>query len=118
MSHEDVPPKNKQDQPQQVSPLAAHFPKDEIAPSSFKDAMIFIPSKGRSHLRNSTWAALLKGETDEEKIPFTVVVEPQDKLAYEMALGTKLIDSKIANIAVLPLNDQGVAYARNYILKE
>lgn len=61
---------------------------------------IFIPSKGRAP---SKTAELLISQG----LDFNIVVEPQDAEAYSI-YGNKVI--------VLPENNQGIAYVRNYIL--
>jgi hypothetical protein len=64
---------------------------------------IFVTSKGRPE------APTLKLLT-EEAIPFSVLVEPQDEKRYEAALGGN------KNIVVLPQNDRGLSYARQFAL--
>jgi len=64
---------------------------------------IFVTSKGRPG------APTLKLLT-EEGIPFSVLVEPQDEKRYEAALGGN------KNIVVLPQNDRGLSYARQFAL--
>jgi hypothetical protein len=63
---------------------------------------IYIPSRGR-YEKNLT-ANLLK----EEEIPFKLVVEPQDAHNYFNAFGGD-------SILILPENNQGVSYVRNWI---
>lgn len=65
--------------------------------SQMSDVPIFIPSKGRP---DSSTARLLA----EAGLPFTIVVEPQDKKAYR---GLPL--------ATLDRNDAGIAFVRNWI---
>jgi hypothetical protein len=60
---------------------------------------IFIPTKGRSG--NQKTAALLQ----KTGIEYTLVIEPQEKHLYPGH-----------NTVVLPENDKGLAYSRNYIL--
>ena len=60
---------------------------------------VIIPSKGRP----STKTYKLLGD-----IPFTHLVEPQDEAAYKAA--------NVPNLCVIPKNDQGIAYVRNYLL--
>jgi hypothetical protein len=86
---------------------------------TFQD--IIIPSKGRANSQRATWRLLM-----DDRVPFTVVVEPQDEAAYIAALGATA--SEVAGpkagkarhpryrVVALDKNDQGVAYARNFIL--
>jgi len=60
-----------------------------------------IPSKGRP--QTATYKLL-----QAASIPFTIIVEPQDAAAYKAA--------NVPNLHVLPDNDQGIAYVRNYML--
>ena len=62
---------------------------------------VCIPSKGRP---TTTAYKLLQAAS----IPFTTFVEPQDAAAYKAAA--------VPNLQILPANDQGIAYVRNYIL--
>jgi len=63
---------------------------------------VFIPSKNRAT------AVKTAQQFDDQNYP-TIVVEPQDEKAYRQ-MGWK-------NLLVLPKNDQGIAYVRNYILE-
>jgi hypothetical protein len=63
---------------------------------------IFVPSKGRP---NSTTLKLLA----ESELPFRAIVEPQDYEAYYPLWGRD-------HVEVLPENDQGLPYVRNWIL--
>jgi hypothetical protein len=65
---------------------------------------VYIPSKGRSD------HCLVARELIKDKVPFRLVVEPQEKDIYAARFG----DEKIL---VLPENDQGLVYARNWIKK-
>lgn len=58
---------------------------------------IFIPSKGRPSPKTA--------QCFEDKSNLIVVVEPQDQSLY-----------KNVQLAVLPKNDQGISYVRNWIL--
>ena len=60
---------------------------------------VIIPSKGRP----TTKAYKLLGD-----IPFTHLVEPQDEAAYKAA--------NVPNLQVIPANDQGIAFVRNYLI--
>jgi len=60
---------------------------------------IYVPSKGRPDGQSFE---LLKD------LPYTTVVEPQDEKAYRA--------TNAKNIITLPLNDQGLCYARNFVL--
>ena len=66
---------------------------------------IFIPTKGRA--RRCKTAELLRSQLVE----FNLVVEPQDADDYAKEYG-------LSNLMVLPKNDQGLVYARNYIKTE
>lgn len=63
---------------------------------------IYIPSKGRSTTAHTANALL------REDIPFHFVVEPQDATDYEALFGK-------SRIIVMPEDNMGVAYARNFI---
>lgn len=64
---------------------------------------IFVPSKGRPY--NATLIYILR----EAKLDFTAVVEPQDLAEYQRAHpGVKFL--------VLPQDNQGIVYARQFIL--
>lgn len=63
---------------------------------------IFIPSKGRPECKT---AEFLK----KEGIPFKIIIEPQDIPEYRR-WGKK-------NLLLLPENDKGIAYTRNFVLK-
>eukprot|EP00760_Papus_ankaliazontas_P015704 PhM_4_TR16674/c0_g1_i1/m.80434/K02335/DPO1, polA; DNA polymerase I len=70
---------------------------------------VFIPSMGRSTLSaRATWKTL-----DEAGVRCTVVVEPCEEGTYRTCLGCY----PNCDVAVLPDNGRGVAYARNYILE-
>lgn len=69
--------------------------------------MIFVPSKGRSEPGLSKTIVHLLNE----KIEFKLVVEPQEKEAYQKSYPE-------ANILVLSQSNQGIAFVRNFILKE
>jgi hypothetical protein len=64
---------------------------------------IYVPSKGRAD-RPFTLSMFR-----EDAVPFRVVVEPQDVEAYAKMLG------RDDEILVLPENDRGLVYARNWI---
>ena len=61
--------------------------------------LVCIPSKGRP-------GTLLPSKL--EGLPFLVFVEPQDQASYQAA--------GISNLHVLPANNQGISFVRNYIL--
>ena len=61
--------------------------------------LVCIPSKGRP-------GTLLPSKLGS--LPFLVFVEPQDQASYQAA--------GISNLHVLPANDQGISFVRNYIL--
>jgi len=61
---------------------------------------IYILSKARSHYR------LVAHLLDEARVPYRVVVEPQDADAYRAKFGDRVL--------VMDADDQGVAYARNF----
>ena len=63
---------------------------------------VFIPSKGRE---KSCYTANILAQ---EGVPFTIVVEPQDAAKYTAHHGPN------ANIAMMPENNKGIAYARNW----
>lgn len=63
---------------------------------------VFIPSKGRA-------TGLKTSAHFEDKSHVFVVVEPQDEAAYKEAGHT--------NLLVLPKDNQGIAYVRNWILE-
>jgi hypothetical protein len=63
---------------------------------------VYIPSKGRA--TTCTTPALLEASG----IEFILAVEPQDADAYRQEFGTKAV-------LVMDKNDQGIAYARNFI---
>jgi hypothetical protein len=64
---------------------------------------IYVPSKGRPY--NAAMIYILR----ESKLDFTVVVEPQDLAEYQRAHpGVKFL--------VLPKDNQGIVYARQFIL--
>lgn len=65
---------------------------------------IYVPSKGRPSCRTAKLIA-------DEGIDFKVVVEPQDAASYIEVWG----DSRIA---VMPENDQGIHYARNFCKRD
>jgi len=65
---------------------------------------VFIPSKGRAG-QSGTWDKLT-----ECKIPYTVVVEPQDYDAY-------CRHHPPSSVVCLPSDNRGVHFARNYILE-
>ena len=65
---------------------------------------VIVPSKGRPD--GTTFAALIK-----ERIPFIVVIEPQDVASYREVLGTA-----VCKYWVLPHNNKGIGYSRWYIL--
>lgn len=64
---------------------------------------VWIPSKGRPDFKT---AHLLQAAD----VPYTVVVEPQDEAAYKAA--------GHPHVVVLPENDRGICYARNFMLDE
>jgi hypothetical protein len=64
---------------------------------------IFIPSKNRVHL-NLTVKALL-----DDSIPFYLVIEPQEQKVYAEKYGQ-------ASLLILPENNQGLLFARNWIM--
>lgn len=64
------------------------------------DLTILIPSKGRA--ATATTPALLRAAG----LPFAFVVEPQEAATY----------APLGPVVVLPLNDQGIAYVRNFVL--
>jgi hypothetical protein len=66
---------------------------------------IYVPSKGRANLQNFTIDALKQSNLD-----YFIVVEPQD---YDLYIQTQDKD----HILVMPENDQGIAYARNFCKK-
>lgn len=75
---------------------------------------IFIPSKGRYDITRQGTCALLA----RSRIPFTVVVEPQEAPHYRSFLSRlENYDPLLHGISVLPASDQGVSFARNYIAK-
>lgn len=77
-------------------------------PVQANDCAIFIPSKGRFAAKNTTMKLLASAG-----VHFTVVVEPQEAAAYR----TGLEDIRqYATVEVLPASNQGVSFARNYIL--
>ncbi len=63
---------------------------------------IYIPSKNRSHI-NIT-AKFLRADG----VPFWLVVEPQERKVYEAKFGK-------GRVLVLPENDRGLSYSRNWI---
>jgi hypothetical protein len=63
---------------------------------------VYIPSKGRP----TTGCTYL--QCKEFNIPYKVVVEPQDFDSYAEELGPE-------NLLRMPLNDQGIQYARSFI---
>lgn len=69
---------------------------------------IFIPSKGRADIASSA-LAISGPSTVTPAIPFTLVIEPQDEKSYRM-------NHPLANILILPKSNQGVTYARQFIL--
>jgi hypothetical protein len=64
---------------------------------------IYVPSKGRP---DSFTMQLL----EKHLIPYTAVLEPQDGFAY------RAFSPKYCVQEILPENDKGIAYVRNYIL--
>ena len=64
---------------------------------------IYVPSKGRADQQKMTGAMF-----DTAAVPFHFVVEPQDEDAYVDAWGAD-------RVLLLPENDQGLVYARNWI---
>lgn len=64
---------------------------------------IFIPSKGR--IDNTQCTMKLFHETG---VDYKLVIEPQDRDAYAKAFGA-------AHVLVLPENDRGLIYSRNWI---
>lgn len=62
---------------------------------------VYVPTKGRAD-RPKTAQILARAE-----VPFRLVVEPQDVEAYSKEWG--------AHLLVMPENDQGLVYARNFI---
>lgn len=63
---------------------------------------IFIPTKGRAYdLKTARVLA-------EERLPFTLVVEPQEADLYRSVPG--------GTVVVLPARDMGLAYSRRFIL--
>lgn len=82
------------------------------------DYQIAIPSKGRSTMLLTL--ELLRHVPSER---ITIFVEPQDEASYRDSLermytmpGGRVAEN-IPKLAVLPLSDRGIAYARNRILK-
>jgi hypothetical protein len=65
---------------------------------------IYVPSKNR--VKGARTLQVLQ----EAELPYTLVVEPQDAEQYAAAY-------PLAVLAVLPENDRGLPYARNFILK-
>lgn len=64
---------------------------------------IYVPSKGRAS--NCLTALVLQAE----KIPFTILVEPQDYKEYAEYFPKEVLHK-------IPKNDQGIAYVRNQAL--
>ncbi len=64
---------------------------------------VFVPSKGRSHLRKMTVYRLLRDE-----VPFRLVVEPAEEATYRAAFPT-------ANLLVTPRNEMRLLGVRNWI---
>jgi hypothetical protein len=65
---------------------------------------IYIPSKNRSHI-DMTTACLRK-----DGVPFRLVVEPQEEEVYGAKFGRE-------NILVLPENNRGLIYSRNWMFE-
>lgn len=63
---------------------------------------VYVPSKGRAK------TALTPRFLARDKVPFHIVVEPQDHDEYAERWGVK-------RLLVLPENDKGLVYARNWI---
>ncbi len=63
---------------------------------------VYIPSKGRPD--NGMTGAMF----DAADVPFQFVVEPQDEADYKTAWGDE-------RVLLLPSNDQGLVFARNWI---
>jgi len=66
---------------------------------------IYVPSKGRSDYCKTIDHFIFDG------IPANLVVEPQDEEAYVSVYG----DEPLVTILVLPENDQGISFVRNFI---
>lgn len=62
---------------------------------------VYVPSKARSHY------PLVTDLLDEHGVDYLVAVEPQDEDAYRTRFGDRL--------AVMPENDRGIAYVRNFM---
>ncbi len=63
---------------------------------------IYIPSKGRTHVK------MTASYLEADGVPFYFVVEPNEEAAYRAAFPS-------ASILVLPENDRGLVYSRNWI---
>ena len=70
---------------------------------------IFIPTRGRWMKTTATWDLLAL-----EGIECTLVVEPMEKALYKEFLRSKGYNK--IEIEVLPLDNMGIGYARDYIL--
>lgn len=79
--------------------------KETILTNKKPSYPIYIPSKGRAEL------CLTVDNLLSENIPVNIVVEPQDKDAYQKKYGT----NKLVTILTLDENDRGISYARNFI---
>lgn len=62
---------------------------------------VYVPSKARSHY------PLVTDLLDQHGVDYLVAVEPQDEDAYRTRFGDRL--------AVMPENDRGIAYVRNFV---
>ena len=67
---------------------------------------VYIPSKGRWRSADATTARFLL----RDEVPFRMVVEPQEAEAYEPLVGRE-------RLLLLPESDQGLVYARNWIME-
>lgn len=67
---------------------------------------IYVCSKARPHDRHISTMRLLR----DAGVPFNLVVEPQDAAVYEEAWPD-------AVVLVLPENDRGLAYCRNFVIQ-
>lgn len=65
---------------------------------------IYIPSKGRTHIR------MTASYFEADGVPFHFVVEPNEEAAYRAAFPS-------ASVLVLPENGRGLVYSRNWILE-
>lgn len=63
---------------------------------------VYVPSKGRAGKQHTATTLV------DSEVPHYVVVEPQDQRKYEAALGRD-------RVLVLPENDRGLVYSRNWI---